>query len=146
MHNAALGEGKDRMIILPLKQGWREADGTLVQPSIRSLNQKGLHVFCQALDQTVRFADTKIMRNHGIPLNRVFQKDKLQQEMEKRITDFENTRDTNSSTHQRRNMMQQQQYRQQYQQVRRFFNERRHLDNRCHHHKPGCKKQLFKKD
>ena len=155
MHNAA--QGQERMVILSLKQSWKENDSTLIQPSLKILNQKGLNLYCTALDNTLRFADTKVMRNYGLPLKNIFQKQKIREEMEKRVTLFEKTSKLMVPQYQQMTMMRQQHYRQQYNQVRRFFEQRdtnrtNRTDNdnnrvraRCTN-KSTCKRELFKKD
>ena len=154
---------QDRMLVLPLKQVWDEVDERTVF-SNGTINQNGLQAFTKALDATVRFADTKVMRNYGIPFSQVFQKDKLEREMEEHITAFE--RVTSRLDVRRMTMMRQQHMRQQFVQIRNYFKNRlqrpqqqqqqqprqhdrenlhrhRRLDNRIRGH--ICRRELFRK-
>ena len=101
LHIASINQ--DRMVVLPLKQNWDENEFNYISAN-GSLSQIGLEKFCLAIDSTIRYADTKVMRNHGLRLPQIFLKDKLQDEMEKRMSTFER----NQGPQNRQNMMQQQ--------------------------------------
>ena len=164
LHNAAGAEDKQRVIILPLKQVWNEEQGILVY-SNGTLSEQGYSSLTKAIDATIRFADTKLMRNYGIPITQIFQKEKLKKEM---LTRLEKSKHTAQNTARDvRTMMQQQQMRQQYLQIRQFFENRRsnnygaeqQQNNRRPHqysrgrrqtnpgcsHKSSCKRNLFGK-
>ena len=123
LHIASMNN--NRMVVLPIKQNWNESEPSYVEKNNPNrLSQYGILNYCRALDSTVKYAETKIMRNFGIPLAAVFQKNKQQQEMEKRVTAFERDVIRGANRFQRISMMRQQQTRQQYQEVQRFFNNR----------------------
>ena len=121
---------QQKMIILPLRQYWSESD-TSYFTTPAYLNQKGLSIFCQALDATTRFADTRLMRNHGMSISQVFQKDKLQEQMEQRLIKFEtgSTSLGTSSTVSLPDHPRQRQLNEQFQQIRNFFESRRFSPN-----------------
>ena len=132
MYNAAKNFD-DKVVILPLKQNCNVQNKAVLTPS-RQLNATGLNNFSIALDNTVRFAETKIMRNFNVPLNQIFMKEQAHNEVESRLTRFENLIHSQADGRQRVSMMRQQQERQQYQQVRRFFENRQHNRHPNHHH------------
>ena len=83
------------------------------------------------------------MRNYGIPLKQVFQKTKIQQEMEKRLDEFQKTaniemqRRKTEANHDRT-------MREQFVQIRHYFENRNR--NQDGHKKPNsCRRRLFKK-
>ena len=147
----------ENMIVLPMKQNW-ETVGNMPFTN-GTLNQFGMNKFCAALDATVRFAETKLMRNYGMKLHKVFQKEKLQHEMEKRLTEFEQIHTTTSARQQELNRERFQ--RRQFQQIRSFFENRlstrngsptRHQVNRANQRGnginrggPHCRRNLFKR-
>ena len=150
----------NRMVVLPLRQHWNDHDDSLV--SSGRLNQNGYNTYCSAMDSTIRFADTKLMRNHGVPMHQIFQKDKIKEDSDSRIYAFEKMVQGNASTFERRTMLRQEQDNQQYQQMRRFYNDRRpdiqaagnvprpnQERGGCPNHRRrptnSCKRQLFKK-
>ena len=159
-------KAKNRHLTLPLRQFWSENDSNLVF-NTGSLTRQGLSTFTKAVDATIRFADTKLMRNYGTHFTQVFSKDKLCNEAETRITEFEKKVAQEKAT--KATMLRQQQMRQQFVHIRNFFenrvnniqhrqprqdrrtftrhvrDERRHSPNRRNHRKPaGCRKELFK--
>ena len=89
--NQALHEtikGRDRFISVPLRQNWMNNDGELYRHHKRCHTTRGLKTFWTSVDQTIRFADTKMMRNHGLSLTKVFKKDKLAEEAEEKFKSF----------------------------------------------------------
>ena len=54
-----------------------------------NLSQKGVQQLLSAIDNTIRFVDTKFMRNFGLKFTQIFQKDKLQTDAEGRMSSFE---------------------------------------------------------
>ena len=110
LHTAALMH--DRTVVLPLKQMWCENSPNIYDSNLNKLTPAGLNTIWRAIDQAVRYADTKIMRNFGLPLKRIFQKNKIQKETEQKIANFE------SRAAARREMTRQLQQNQ----VARFFN------------------------
>ena len=114
LHIAAINQS--RMVVLPLKQNWDVRDTSYLLPNKR-MSQFGLEKFCAALDCTIKYADTKVMRNHGQLIPQIFVQEKLQQEMETRITSFEQTQ--NGFHHNNRRINQQHRFRHQFRQVHR---------------------------
>ena len=76
-----------RMLILPFRSGWNNEAPALVNNNC--LTHIGLHAYWAAVDSTIKFADTKVMRNFGLKFCQVFQKDKLQTDAEARMVKFE---------------------------------------------------------
>ena len=70
----------DNTITLPIRQGggWNENDNQLVNWHKQQFTVKGLMELWGGIDQTIRFADTKLMRNHGAQLKDIFQKEKIE--------------------------------------------------------------------
>ena len=85
LYNAA--QVHSRVIILSLKQGWNPNDETLTFN--RSLSPTGALKFWAAIDNTVRYADVKILRNFGLSIEQVFQKRRLHQEADSRLSKYE---------------------------------------------------------
>ena len=85
MYNAA--QMHDKVVILNPKQGWSYFQQNLIFNN--NLSQKGVQQLFQAIDNSIRFADTKLMRNFGLKFTQIFQKDKLQAEAENRLASFE---------------------------------------------------------
>ena len=167
--HAAL-KSNHRHIILPLKQHWCDNNTDLVF-SNGSVNKQGYSTFTKAVDATIRFADTRLMRNYGVPMQQIFQKERIEKEMEMRISNFEKNMAQQNAK--RRSIAQQRSMREQFVQVRRFFerqvqqqnqqnqqsNQRRPCDGRqhsnCHWNRNktqsnntsggSCRRQLFKK-
>ena len=79
----------DRVIVLPLRQMWSDNSPNMVDTRFNRLFPQGLTALWRGIDQAVRFADTKIMRNFGLPIKQVFQKPKLQKESIAAIEQFE---------------------------------------------------------
>ena len=139
MHIAS--QTHDRVVILPFKQSWNCADSTSIT-SGGSFTTKGFEQFWTALDSSIRFADTKVMRNHGLPLKQIFQKYKLQSEADDRIRRFEveKERDVNNRIQLQRN------------QLRGYFNRRSNGVSPRRHFGPrprpsnniSCRRTLFK--
>ena len=86
----------DRMIALPLKQEWDEFNCTYFNWHQQKYTAHGLSAIWKALDNTMRFADTKLMRNHGLFLQNVFQKDKILLESTKRDGHLDQTSESSS--------------------------------------------------
>ena len=87
LHIAARSEGRDRTIVLPLKQHWDD-NADLYVFNTGATNQHGFTSLTRAIDATIRFADTRVMRNYGIPFAQIFQKEKIQKEANIRLADF----------------------------------------------------------
>ena len=85
MHNVV--QFHSNVIVLPLKQGWMDDQPKLVLNSHPS--PRGYEQLWRAIDNTIKYADTKLMRNHGLTLPQVFQKNRLMTECEHRLTCFE---------------------------------------------------------
>ena len=158
-------QNNTRHVALPLRQFWNENDLNVVF-SAGSVTRQGMALFTKAMDATVRFADTKLMRNYGVPFVQIFQKEKLTKDCESRIAQFQTKLTRNQAK--KKSMLKQQQMRQQFQQIRRFF-ERREENNtsprpiergisqeqrkdqpdRCPQRyntkQPSCRRNLFKK-
>ena len=85
LHNVA--QFHERVVVLPLKQSWNEDiyDFTVNH----RISPRGCEALWSAVDNTIKFADTKLMRNHGLKLSQVFQKDRIMVEAEQRISNFE---------------------------------------------------------
>ena len=66
----------DKCIVLPLKQPWKEEDTSLINWSRQIYTPKGMEKFYGAVDETLQFADTRMMRNHGLFLKNAFKKEK----------------------------------------------------------------------
>ena len=92
LHTAALNH--NRMVVLPIKQNWPTYEAMITTNG--SLNIYGYKMYAKAIDSTIRYADTKLMRNFGLDLHQIFQKQKMQQEMAERLKRFE--RGINEST------------------------------------------------
>ena len=165
----------DRVIVLPLRQMWSDSSPNIFDVSQNRLTFPGLSTFWKGVDQAVRFADTKLLRNFGVSIRQVFNKPKFQKESEEVFENFEKRLAA------RRDLTKQLQMNQ----VVRFFNnqmqrldnprtrgqpglgqqgrtaengrggqnnnnnteptEPRNGNNRHRHHKSTCRKQLFKK-
>ena len=108
----------DNTITLPLKNGWSEEDNQLFNWHRQKFTQKGLIEFWNAVDQTIKFADMKLMRNHGPLLKDIFQKEKLEKDAISRVSVWE-------LKQQRRR---DHRYRVQFTQIRSFF-ERKNDEN-----------------
>ena len=77
----------ERVIVLPLRSGWNpEAPSQVVNNYI---THTGLITYWEAVDNTIKFADIKVMRNYGLKLNQVFQKEKIKNEAEIVLTRYE---------------------------------------------------------
>ena len=76
LHIASSSSSQQRMVVLPLRQNWDDTEKKYIQQNIRQLNPTGLLNYCRALDKTIKFAETKLMRNYGVPLHAIFQKEK----------------------------------------------------------------------
>ena len=85
LHTAALMH--DRVVVLPLRSGWNIDAPALVQNNY--LTHIGMHSFWNALDNTLKFADVKVMRNYGLKFSQVFQKEKIQADAEARMAKYE---------------------------------------------------------
>ena len=85
MYNAA--QLYNNMIVLPPKQGWSYFQQDLIFNS--NLSPKGIKQLWLATENSIKFADTKLMRNHGAPFQAIFQKDRMHLEAETRLTSFE---------------------------------------------------------
>ena len=77
----------ERVLVLPLRNGWNAEAFSLVTNNY--LTHVGLHAYWTAVDSTIKFADTKVMRNFGLKLCQMFQKDKIQSEAESNLAKFE---------------------------------------------------------
>ena len=118
LHSAV--QNRENMVVLPLKQNWETVGSMPITNG--NLNQHGMNKFCAAMDATIRFAETKLMRNYGVPFKQIFQKEKILQEMETRLTEFEHTNTTVMARQQQLNRERFQ--RQQFQRIRGFFENR----------------------
>ena len=148
----------DRAIVVPLRQMWSDNSPNMIDSVRNRLTFSGLSTFWRGVDQAVRFADTKMLRNFGINLKQVFQKPKLQKESEEAFDHFEKRLAA------RRDLTRQLQMNQ----VVRFFNNQvqrmearqpagpRNTNNqrpdqgtnnrRRHHHKTSCRQTTFHKE
>ena len=79
----------NRIIVLPIKQEWCPVSRELYNNNRGAISHIGLKAFWRGLDATIRFADTKLMRNFGIPLSAIFRKEHIAKESAERMTDFE---------------------------------------------------------
>ena len=61
------------------------------------------------------------MRNHGLQVHQIFQKNKLMKDMEDRVNTIQRMFDTHASEAQRCEFLRQRHYRQQFVQIRNFF-------------------------
>ena len=147
MHNVV--QEHPRTIVLPLKQGWNDANQSFV--SVRNiLSHRGLQSFWAAVDNATRFADIKLSRlNTTQPLAELFHKDKIKADAETRVAKFKSRMDqrasmgriglqpgvsssnsfNNTDSH----------HRQEYISVR----QRTSSPTRRNHYKGFCKKRLF---
>ena len=63
---------RHNMIVLPLRQVWDEDDLSLYNIRNESLSSVGNSILWTAIDCTIRYADVKINRNYGRPVNAIF--------------------------------------------------------------------------
>ena len=132
----------DRAVVLPLRLMWSDNSPNMIDNVNNRLSHAGLNTFWRGVDQLIRFAETKIMRNYGLPIKQVFQKPKLQKESEQFFDQFEKRMAA------RRDLTRQLQLNQ----VVRFFNNRingpteaREDDSQHRRCSKKCRKRLFKK-
>ena len=76
----------DEMISLPVRHPWNQNDTNLYNWLQQSLSANGYATLWKALDATINFVDTKLMRNHGLYLKNIFQKSKLLDDANKRAS------------------------------------------------------------
>ena len=79
----------DNTVAIPVQLPWNNTDQEMFKWNTQKLTAKGRGALWSALDHTVRFADTKLMRNHGLFLKNIFQKQKFQSEADKRVAKWE---------------------------------------------------------
>ena len=134
----------DRSIVLPLRLMWSDNSPNMIDSINNRLSPAGLTTFWRGIDQLIRFADTKVMRNFGLPLKQIFHKQKLQKEFEQAADLFEKRLAA------KRDLTRQLQMNQ----LVRYFNN--HMDREEHGQRretnrgnakqnKGCKRRLFKK-
>ena len=88
LHKSALTH--DRTVVLPLKsKDWTYSNPELFNPSRLAHSHNGFKAFWQSFDHTVRFADVKLMRNFGLPLNAIFRKEHIAKESMNNILEFD---------------------------------------------------------
>ena len=73
-------------ITLSLKQGWNEFDRSICLNRTRRIaDGEGVKTFWRAMDNTIKYADTKVNRSTRQPLDLLFNKFQIQQDMERRL-------------------------------------------------------------
>ena len=85
----AVSMSHNNMLVLPLKQGWDTNNPEYFLWHQQRITPKGLRALWSAIDNTIRFADTKLMRNHGLFLHNAFQKSRIALEMNGRLSNYE---------------------------------------------------------
>ena len=85
MHN--ISQFHDNTVVMPLRQQWSHSQRDLVHNG--QLSPRGAEKLWQAIDSTIKFVETKVMRNHGLKLSQVFQKERMMIDANKRIDAYE---------------------------------------------------------
>ena len=68
-------------IALALKQGWNEFDRDICYNRTRYLSYSGVTTYWKAVDNTVKYADVKLLKSAYQPIQKVFNKYQMQQDM-----------------------------------------------------------------